>query len=255
MNNTQVIEQVQALYQLVMTNYDRPDWTVMISGDDAKAVVKLDIFLQDVLDMAERKLHVNRWSVPSNSTSDYYDVIQLHDGSLECECKGFRYRRECPHVEFILDTELDERQAGLFPRSEAKLPNKYRLNVVLNALLSLMEIRNGKYESVEILSLDDLMVGELYALLSWLDQNGGATAALREVCKNPQEWAAVLRDTVGSIERGWTAPPAEEKARSWMPTDTYARDEYVPPPVVDQPPLFEDAFCREEELPGEELPW
>ena len=68
MTKNEVIQEVQALHTLVMTNYDRPDWAVMVNGSDAKAIVKLGIFLKEVLSLAERKLHIKRWSVPSNSS-------------------------------------------------------------------------------------------------------------------------------------------------------------------------------------------
>ena len=32
---------------------------------------------------------------------DEYDVAQLHDGSFQCDCKGFLYHGACKHVQLI----------------------------------------------------------------------------------------------------------------------------------------------------------
>ena len=221
MTSNQVINQIQALHQLVMQNYSRTQWVVKQGMEDQRARTKLDIFLQPVFELAERTPHVKRWSVPSKSNGDYYDVIQLDDGSLMCECKSYKYRRECSHINEILDTELDERQTSLFPVSESQLPEKYMFNRVLTAIFPLLQFQNGHLVPLALYKVEDLLVSELYALLTWLENNGGATAALKEIRKNPQGWGEELRRVAGNIERGHI--PA-------------------PPPVDDEEPVFEPEY-------------
>jgi hypothetical protein len=123
-----------------------------------------------------------------------------------------------------------------------------------------MALEGGKLEPVTVHTPDDLMVAELYALLTWFDEGGGAVRALREINENPQEWFAVLRNNVGSVQRGWTPPP-EAGLDLPEPSDP---THFTPPPLVEgQDPLFEPEYEPAESQPPlfepeyeeEELPW
>lgn len=68
--------------------------------------------LEEVNQEYDRRLEENRklreqistktWTVASNrDPNTFYTVTQHVDGSWECTCKGFQYRRSCSHIEGI----------------------------------------------------------------------------------------------------------------------------------------------------------
>jgi hypothetical protein len=69
------------------------------------------------------------------------------------------------------------------------------------AVLPLLHWKNGGYKPISIDSYNDLWLAEVYALLSWLDQNGNADQAMEQIKNAPHVWSARLRKHLGFVER------------------------------------------------------
>lgn len=93
--------------------------------------------------------------------------------------------------------------------------NKAGRELRLDTLVAILPIMNHDKTPIELDSTNKLLLAELYALLSWLEQNGAAKKALQEVSKNPMGNSIELRGLLGYVYRpfigGLYAPEEQEE--------------------------------------------
>lgn len=80
----------------------------------------------------------------------------------------------------------------------------------LETLAAILPLLNPGKRPLEFTSTKVLWLGEVYALLSWLEQNGAATRALRAVAKDPHDWSVRIRRLLPYIERPVVEVPYAE---------------------------------------------
>lgn len=87
----------------------------------------------------------------------------------------------------------------IFPNNKAGREN--RLDT-LCAILPILESKNGKpYSGIDLTTTKKLWMCEVYALLSWLEENGAAKKALVAISRDPLGWSLKLRSRLSYIER------------------------------------------------------
>ena len=170
MTPDEFVAQVQALHELVIGKYGKPDWIAF-----------------------------------SNYGSGSKDPAAVG-------CMNGYFNKVFPPKRFRAGDE------GLAYQEAKALARAKRL-LVLNALLRLMEWRQGAYRPVTLTSTKELYMAEVYGLLDWLRDNPDALKVIELAGVSPL-WREML-SILGYVERppvGTTLPvavPQEEMALSW----------------------------------------
>jgi hypothetical protein len=101
----------------------------------------------------------------------------------------------------------------------------------LDTLVAILPLMTHSRKPIEFDTTKKLLVAELHALLSWLEENGAAKRALEEVSRDTMGWSLRLRGMLGYIYRPFTGGfyvPEEEQEQPVLfgwPQDTGAHQE------------------------------
>jgi hypothetical protein len=101
----------------------------------------------------------------------------------------------------------------------------------LDTLVAILPIMTHDRKPIDLTSTKELLLAELYALLSWLEENGAAKRTLEEVSRDTMGWSLRLRGMLGYIYRPFTGGfyvPEEEQEEPVLfgwPQDTGAHQE------------------------------
>ena len=120
----------------------------------------------------------------------------------------------------------------VFPSTKAGRENR------LDTLVAILPLLNPGKKPIDLDSTNRLWMAEIYALLTWLEQNGKAKETLRIISLDPLAYAPRLRKLLGYIERpgGYYVPEEkqEDVGDGWWPEETGAyqreRQEGYPAP-------------------------
>jgi len=108
----------------------------------------------------------------------------------------------------------------VFPSTKAGRENR------LDTLVAILPLLNPGKKPFDLDSTNRLWMAEIYALLTWLEQNGKAKETLRIISLDPLAYAPRLRKLLGYIERpgGYYVPEEkqEDVGDGWWPEETGA---------------------------------
>lgn len=148
MTENQVFSSVQALRAMIANNYNRTDWCYLPGPNDQNAIIKLNIYLQNIVDNGKK------------------------GRLLACE---------------LLSTALGwnpgtmaEALYGRYEELKKKLGRGF-------AEAAFEEIRREARRIWGLGSTKHLWLAEIYGLIEWLEQHNGV-AALKAILQDPRGW-------------------------------------------------------------------
>lgn len=83
-----------AMAVLLIDSNEKIDYSV----EELEKEVEVEEEVENIIVNQAESYSKHTWWVPSASVNEEYEVVQYHDGTMSCTCRGFKYNGWCNHI-------------------------------------------------------------------------------------------------------------------------------------------------------------